>query len=240
MTDQSKDSKVSLVVILTLLAALITAVMPFTAYINGRNNLALEKEKLSVQSGLDYLDRVLDSSKDPAYRSGALDLLIRTTAVDDPVHGWAVEQRKDLDTVLALKPQLDAVTANQKAVAAALDKERSGTEHPDTGNPAAPPSQKEKVLRQTITDLNTKRLNILSAVNAAELRTVIKPDAQTEAAIAEFRARPGVQEFLAKCAQDGGRFNYRVAAGKVHQLDCQFVNGSGQVPRIFTETSEHP
>src|SRR5689334_8416102 len=100
MADSSEDPKSSpFRANLTVIAALIAAAMPITTYVNGCNNLAVEKEKLADKRGLDYLDRVFDSSKDAGYRSGALDLLIRTSKTEDPMHEWAVEQKKSFEKV---------------------------------------------------------------------------------------------------------------------------------------------
>jgi hypothetical protein len=221
---------------LTVIVALIAAVMPITTYVNGCGNLAVEREKLADKRGLDYLDRVFDGTKDVGYRSGALDLLVRTTKLEDPMHDWAVEQKKSFEKVQSLKPELEAVTASQQAATSALAKKRelSNPENPK-GASASQQKQQEALLQQKISSLNQRRIKILSEVKAAELQTVIKPDTQTEKAIADFRARPGVDEFVTQCVQDGGNINYRVSAGKVQQLDCELVNGSGLLPRIFTE-----
>lgn len=234
--EKSKDS--SLKTILTLLAVWVTALMPITVYINGCHSLAVEKEKISAQRGLDYLDRVLDTKRDPAYREGALDLLIRTTKSDDPIiYQWAVEQKKGLETIQSLKPVLEAVTASQAAsqkAAASLAKKREGAAHQGSSGPSVQgPDPQERLLQKKVHDLNKQRLDILSTVSAAERQVVIKPDPQVDKVIADFRTLPGVDEFISKCAQDSGEFHYRFNAGIVQQLDCQFPNGSGQLPRIF-------
>lgn len=99
--------------LLTALAALIAAMVPLTAAINGCFELQQQERLQRHEIRLKYLDRAIDPSQTPEYRERVLSFLLATLDDDDPMRKWASGESDILVEVLKLR---DNVAAKEREI----------------------------------------------------------------------------------------------------------------------------
>lgn len=81
------------------LAALLTALGPLTAWINGKEQRALQESQASADLSLRYMDLILRQSKDLAERRVTLKFLEEALVAQDPKEVMLRVVRKELDSI---------------------------------------------------------------------------------------------------------------------------------------------
>lgn len=164
MSDQEPQKKPEsrLPAYLTALAAFIAAMMPLTAFVNGRYSVEVEREKFIKQLQLNYIDRALDTNRDPAYRESFLRFLVDTTDSSDSLHQWAKREIVKTSELTKLRSELANLDTLQKATATQLAKERSNRSR-DKAAMLQLSQQFEKV--------EQNRARLVLTLHAAELRS---------------------------------------------------------------------
>ena len=91
MSESKSETEIRSIRI-TAIAALIGAMVPITAGINGWYSVKVEREKFSAQMQLNFLDRALDPTKDSTYRESIIRYLLESTEPSNPLYKWAYNQ----------------------------------------------------------------------------------------------------------------------------------------------------
>jgi hypothetical protein len=164
--DNSKKPESRLPAYLTALGAFIAAMMPLTAFVNGRYNIEIEREKFLKQLQLNYIDRALDSSRDPTYRESFLQFLIDTTEPPDSLRQWAQRERAKTDELARLRAEFHKLMLVKESTASQLS-----VEYASRSREKAEMSVRERELSAQLKKVNQDRLNLEVALRAAELRT---------------------------------------------------------------------
>jgi hypothetical protein len=152
--------------LLAAVAALFAAIIPLTAAINGWFSLALERDKFRSEMRLKYVDRALDPTKDPAYKSAFLDYLVGTTSPTDPMHKWARTHMQYISDLEQVRTQLTQVNA-KLLVMTTQARELSAR---DQKAFAVSEKVREKALRTEIVALRSEKVTLQQRLNLAEVR----------------------------------------------------------------------
>lgn len=166
MADTSSDSSGSRVsVTVTAIAALIAAIIPLTAFINGVYAINLEREKFTSELRLKYIDRVLDNSKDPTYKRSFLEYLVEVTESSDLLHRWAQRQLRNVDDIATLRATIYKLTASLRSSSSDLDQERNRR----AKDSKIASGREASLHRKVLGDLEEKR-SLEEKLKAAELK----------------------------------------------------------------------
>lgn len=242
MPDQEtqKKSESRLPAYLTALAAFVAAMMPLTAFVNGLYSIEVEQARFVKQLQLNYIDRALDTSRDPTYRESFLRFIVDTTDSSDPLHKWASREIDKVSELAKLRQELASLNSLQRSTSAQLAKERDLR-----SRDRAEMSRREQELAAQLAKLNQDRLMLESTMHVAELRSGVasavpnrEKESDVDRVLAEFRQKPGVEEFISNCVQQEGEFHYRYGSGAVQQLVCNLRTGGTLIfgePQSLTE-----
>lgn len=100
---------------ITAIVAVIGALVPITATINGWYTVRLERQKHQNTLQLNYLDRAIDPEKAPQYRESVLKFLRDTLKADDAMRSWAETELENIREVLRLQNELAKTSASLTA-----------------------------------------------------------------------------------------------------------------------------
>jgi hypothetical protein len=130
------------------LAAVLAAIVPGTAAINGCYQVQLEQEKHKSEVRLKYLDRAINTEQKPEYREGVLDFLVETAPASDPMHSWAKKQLEKVRLVLQLRSEINALKEEQARVIKNLSTESALREKAQQDATRA--LEREQILKEKI------------------------------------------------------------------------------------------
>lgn len=91
---------------ITAIAAIIGALVPITATINGCYSVQLERQKHQNTLQLNYLDRAIDPDQEPQYRESVLKFLEHILSENDAMKSWATKELDNIREVLRLRTEL--------------------------------------------------------------------------------------------------------------------------------------
>lgn len=150
---------------ITALAAIIAAMIPITAAVNGYFSLKLEREKFTSELRLKYIDRALDTSKDPTYKRSFLEFLVQATQSNDLLHHWAQRQLQNVDEIGKLRTAMTKLNASLSVISGKLEQERSRRAKDKTIA-----SQREEALHSEVLEALKKKTSLEESLRAAELK----------------------------------------------------------------------
>ncbi len=107
------------------IAAIVAAVIPLTAAVNGCFSLMLERERYLSDLRLKYVDRALDPTKDPTYRESFFTFIVETTSHTDPLYHWARTRLENARSIAQLRERVAEQAANLSRIADLLAKEQA-------------------------------------------------------------------------------------------------------------------
>ncbi|HEV8581102.1 MAG TPA: hypothetical protein VGX68_18705 [Thermoanaerobaculia bacterium] len=176
----------------TALAGLIAAMIPLTAAVNGYFALELEKAKFTSELQLKYVDRALDTSKDPSYRESFMRFLIEATVPSDLLHKWAKSQLLNASEIGRVRAELAKLNTSLRVSSDQLAQERKRRSQ----NEAAA-SRRELDLRGLVSRALTEKERLEAKLRAAELKAGYTPLKQEEKNLKPkvFRAEIGFESF---------------------------------------------
>lgn len=183
MTDTSQkssteDKKGQFSTYLVSAAALIAAMMPLTAFVNGCYSVKIERDKFFIQMRLNYLDRALDTTRDANYREGVIRFLLETTEPSDPLYKWALKQTKIADEIHRLRDELVKLDAGWRAAQSLLiEEQRSRSSEKSVA------SVRERELLGQLKKMSKDRAELEKDLRSAQLEAGRSVDAQEKASV---------------------------------------------------------
>ncbi|MEM9552661.1 MAG: hypothetical protein AAGC60_00255 [Acidobacteriota bacterium] len=105
---------------IVLLIAVIGAIGPMTAAINGLFKTAVENQRAQNELQIRYLERIIGTKQSIDNKEDILDFLLATLDPGDPVHSWALGEREEVHRVAILKRQVDELTLDQEKARAII------------------------------------------------------------------------------------------------------------------------
>jgi hypothetical protein len=168
---------------ITAIVALIGAMVPLTAGINGWYGVQVEREKFLTQMRLNFLDRALDPTKTSTYRESIIRYLLESIEPSDPLYKWAYNQVRVTEEIRKLEKGIDILDANLKKAGTELALEQGSR-----SRERSIASARESELRNQLEKAKQERARLEQALRDAELKigrpTVVTPN--------ELPKNPGV------------------------------------------------
>lgn len=176
---------------LTALAALLAAMIPITAAVNGYFALELEREKFASELRLKYVDRALDTSKDSTYRENFLRFLMQATSSSELLHKWAEDQLRNASEIRRVRAEIAKLNASLRTASDQLAVERGRQLRNQTAA-----SQREQVLHERLASALGERDALEAKLHAAELKAGYSPSKMVERTPAPniFRVKLGLYQ----------------------------------------------
>lgn len=150
---------------ITAIAALIGAMVPITAGINGWYSVKVEREKFLAQMRLNFLDRALDSTKDPAYRESIIRYLLESSEPSDPLYKWAYNQARVAEEIRKLENDIANLDSGLKRAGTELTAEQGRL-----GRERSIASARESELRNQLEKAKQGRARLEQALRDAEMK----------------------------------------------------------------------
>ena len=156
---------------ITAIAAVIAALVPITATINGRYTVRLEQQKHQNQLQLSYLDRAIDPNQEPQYRESVLKFLVHTLSANDPMRTWAETELENIREVLRL--QKDLAKTNDLLTVAQQEATEENQRRIAAEGIASQASAQEQVLTKQVEELEARLAAEETELSAAASRASV-------------------------------------------------------------------
>lgn len=209
---------------LAALAALVAAIVPLTAAVNGYFNVQLEHEKYLSELRLKYIERVLDANRDPAARESFLRFMVGTMEPSDKLYVWAHKELANSAEIKKLRIELDNTNAKFQEATFLLKREQDISD-----------GKELRRLQDTLINVSKEKERLEAALKTAELEGGLEYGPSIRA-----WSSPG-QRSVQHCKQNGSEFLQRTGLKPMSFLDNQgdiHIIGMGKASSVYVICSE--